>query len=853
MRKLRTILITLIVAMLCMAVTAATAADGVPEGYPPIVEGLNFGGATVYIYDWWSTGGREEHPDDMKQLQYDYWDWLEETYDVHVVQTTLSDWGRMVDELAAKVANGNSSELCIVAVAGDFAGAVIQNQLFMSWTEGLDGGNTATQKTLTVNGTCYGTSWGAAAEPRQSVFFNKDILEAAGINWRDIYTAQKNGTWTWAEMKRIMAAVQRDTNGDGQVDIWGLTGSGDDLTMGLVVSNGAEFYDFDDDGKLAPAIESDEMREALTERKAWSAYFAPATSWDSYKQTWAEGKAAFMVGQSFEGFTRNSSVNEVENWGYVAMPMGPGMDHYTTPVVNNVYGVPNLYDEATSKKLQQLFRLWSLDAPGTEDAWKAGISDITEDEEAIATYAMLRSPECGADMKSLLIGDNNSTLSEILWRVDSYDNVDDLISSALPAFQDRCNDFNTPKQVTWDLNGEGVLTISGTGKMKAHPWSSQAGEITEVIIEEGVTTVCDGAFANCANLVTVRLPYSMTDIGYGAFPASCSSLADIYYNGLEIDWDGGVLAWGYSENDAAYNANMHYRVTEPAGADYPVTVTGIRCASDGEPLTAGEDGSYTARNYDTGLFSFFAPAMEGYDLSYRFLNISWWDTPKETAAGAGITDYESRLTTWDSENILYTAMAVYVPADPELPILLASHDIRFHITGEDCGITVSAPGAAEPGVGYILTVTVPETTNLAGGEWYFEGYKYLGDEFCFFLNSTSGYVLTTGVNEILIPEEWLLGPGRYTANFSFEGVGYNHCGYGVDFAVIDGWLPEDLETIDDEAYAGTKFRAVYVPDRCTRIGSGAFTDCNNLEFICLPANTIVESGAIPRTVYIHRR
>lgn len=853
MRKLRTLLIVL-TAVLCAAIAGA-AAEAAPEGYPAIVEGLDFGGATVHIYDWWSSGGREATPTDMQQLQYDYWDWLEETYHVHVVQESLSDWDKMTNALAEMVANGDSSDLCIVAVDGNFAGSVIQNRLFMSWTEGLDAGNTATQDLVTVNGTCYGTSWGAAAEPRQSVFFNKDVLTAAGISWQDIYTAQKNGTWTWAKMEEIMSAVQRDTDGDGQTDIWGLTGNGDDIIVGLMISNGAEFYDFDEDGKLAPAIDSEEMRAALTERRAWNAYLAPVTGWDSYKQTWSEGKAAFMIGQSYEGFNRNNNnMGGVENWGYVAMPMGPRMDHYVTTVTNNVYGVPNLYDEATSRKLQQLFRLWSWDAPGTEDAWKTNISGITEDEEAIATYGMLREPECATVMKNILLGGSEAA-QEILWRFNDYDDVDDLISNALPVFQSRCDDFNTPEQIEWALSDEGVLTISGTGRMKTHPWSGRAGEITEVIIEEGVTTVCEGAFAYCANLKTVRLPYSLIDIGEGAFPASCSSLTDIYYNGLEIDWDGGVLAWGYSENDAAYNAHMHYRETEPAGEDYPVTVTGIRCASDGETLTAGDDGYYTAGNNDTGLFSFSAPAMEGYDLSYRFLNISWWDTPEKTAAG--VTDYETRLTTWYSDDVLYTAMAVYVPADPAEPILLATQDIRFHITGEEPGLIVSAPGAAEPGAGYTLTVTVPETMNPAGAEWYFEGYKYAEDgeeeEFCFMLSSYNDGDLTAGVNRLTVPDGWLLGPGRYIANFGFEGIGYRHFGFNVDFAVIDGWLPDDLEIIGDEAFAGADFRAVWVPDGCTRICSGAFANCENLEFISLPAGTGVEEGAWAGNVFVHTR
>lgn len=857
MKKLNVFLAVLTAAVLCMAGMPATAAaQEIPEGYPAIVEGLDFGGATVYIYEWWNDGTREENPTDMKQLQYDYWDWLEDTYNVHVVETSLSDWGGVYDAIAEMVANGDNSKLCIIAVAGDFAGSVVKNQLFMDWTVGLDEGNTATQELVTVNGNCYGTTRGAASEPRQSVFFNKDVLAAADIDWHDIYAAQANGTWTWAVMEEYMDAVQRDTDNDEEPDIWGLTGNRDDITIGLMVSNGADFYDFDENGKLVPAIDSEEAREAIAKSKAWGRFIAPAPQWDAYKQNWAAGNVAFMIGQAYEGFNYDGIVNNVENWGYVAMPMGPKMDHYVTTVENNVYGVPNVYDEAMSRKLQQLFRLWTWDAPGTEDAWKAGISGITEDEDAIATYGMLRDPENGTTTKLLLLDGKNRAAGEILWGIDGEETVDELIDNALPAFQERCDDYNYEENIEWTLDDNGVLTISGTGKMKTHPWSSRAGEIREAIVEEGITTVCEGAFANCGNLTTVSLPYSLIYIDDGAFPDSCTSLTDIYYNGLAIDWDGGVLPWGCENNDPAYNAHMSYRATEPAGDNYPVTITGVRLASDETALTAGEDGFYTAGNNETVLVSFSAPAMEGYERSYRFCNDEWWDTP-EADPETGAADYETQLGDRETEDLARTAMAVYVPADPAEPILLASQDISFHITRKPSGLTVSAPGAAIPGTGYILDVTVPETTDPAGGNWFFEGYKYLKDdpegEFCFNPNSYGGIELRTGTNSIFVSEDQLLGPGRYDAVFSFDGVGYERFIFSVTFAVIDAWLPEDLETIESEAFAGADFRAVWVPDGCSRISAGAFADCDSLEFISIPADAEVEEGAWDNNVYVHRR
>ena len=82
----------------------------------------------------------------------------------------------------------------------------------------------------------------------------------------------------------------------------------------------------------------------------------------------------------------------------------------------------------------------------------------------------------------------------------------------------------------WKLTDEGVLTITGTGKMKnysgsSRPWSAYKNVIKQVIIDDGVTTIGDGAFAN-TSLTSITIPNSVTTIGSSAF-YDCSSLASI--------------------------------------------------------------------------------------------------------------------------------------------------------------------------------------------------------------------------------------------------------------------------------------------------------------------------------------
>lgn len=71
--------------------------------------------------------------------------------------------------------------------------------------------------------------------------------------------------------------------------------------------------------------------------------------------------------------------------------------------------------------------------------------------------------------------------------------------------------------VNWSLL-DGVLTISGTGAMNNYlsnsiPWYAYRNMIRQVIVEEGVTTIGNGAFYQCVNIENISLPEGLTSIG----------------------------------------------------------------------------------------------------------------------------------------------------------------------------------------------------------------------------------------------------------------------------------------------------------------------------------------------------
>ena len=93
-----------------------------------------------------------------------------------------------------------------------------------------------------------------------------------------------------------------------------------------------------------------------------------------------------------------------------------------------------------------------------------------------------------------------------------------------------CGDSGS--NVTWSLDDDGTLTISGSGKIEDcrsdidQPWYSNRSDITSVVIEPGVTSIGSQAFYECSNLTSITIPSGLTSIGEQAF-GNCTGLTSI--------------------------------------------------------------------------------------------------------------------------------------------------------------------------------------------------------------------------------------------------------------------------------------------------------------------------------------
>lgn len=77
----------------------------------------------------------------------------------------------------------------------------------------------------------------------------------------------------------------------------------------------------------------------------------------------------------------------------------------------------------------------------------------------------------------------------------------------------------------WSIKDD-VLTISGIGEVTYVGWTKFKNQITQVMIQDGITNIPSQSFYQCVNLTSVTIPQSVTFIGAGAFE-NCKKLAAV--------------------------------------------------------------------------------------------------------------------------------------------------------------------------------------------------------------------------------------------------------------------------------------------------------------------------------------
>ena len=361
---------------------------GAPLIDPATGEVYDLGGIDILVADWW-TNPDDEVPSDYNDAAHAYHDWLQETYNFTLRQENTGGWGDgdgSTIDLFKQAATGTPEGYTIYVLAAmSSVMSMVQSGLMYDissfdfidlsedkWTQNGDAA------LWTMGGKTYCWSIGPA-EPRTGVYFNKTVLRDAGIDPEQIYDWQASGEWTWDKFVEVMDTVQRDTNNDGEIDVYGCVQNNGGMIEMAVYSNGGCLIGMNPDGSFYLGVTEDAAREALH----WAVdvvttqYFEPYDSgenWELFKSLFLQGTAAFCVDDAYCGYA-NGWLNNTEgfedfDFGWVAFPKGPQhKDSYVAKFSNNLFALPASYDEDTAWKIMFAYNLWTDPIPGYEDYW----------------------------------------------------------------------------------------------------------------------------------------------------------------------------------------------------------------------------------------------------------------------------------------------------------------------------------------------------------------------------------------------------------------------------------------------------------------------------------------------------
>ena len=366
-----------------------TDADGNP---------IDLGGMDIIIRDWWS-GDPAEPQNDYEEAVQEYRDWIQETYNFTIKPQAISDWGSTPTDFVDYATTGGDENYLFTLRDDPAITSAMANGLMydLSTLDCLDFNDIKFQRNLLheqySDGDKIYAMFAGYSEARTGVYFNKRLLTDAGIDPESIYDMQADGTWTWDAFEDLLSKVQRDTDNDGVIDVYGLTLNEGVMTTEAVFANNGSFIDKDANG-FVYNLESPETLEALEWCvKIYDNYDMPdpeGAEWDYYKEAFINGQAAFLVEDEYAGTPGNFLEDMPDELGFVMFPKGPKASDYINVWTNNPVAIPACYDADKAWKLAFAWNLYTqapdaeyLDYNGYLSTARNGIFDSRAVDETI--------------------------------------------------------------------------------------------------------------------------------------------------------------------------------------------------------------------------------------------------------------------------------------------------------------------------------------------------------------------------------------------------------------------------------------------------------------------------------------
>lgn len=403
--------------------------------------------------------------------------------------------------------------------------------------------------------------------------------------------------------------------------------------------------------------------------------------------------------------------------------------------------------------------------------------------------------------------------------------------------------------LTWTLDDNGTLTISGEGKLNTtnyintRPWYSLNANITSIVVEDGVTEIGDYAFSSCTNLKNVTLGKDIKHIGENAFVGS-RNVENLYLSSLE----------------------SYLNITfESVYSSYPTTsqkiyIDGVLLTDIVIPdgITSIPSNIFSGNLYITSLI---APdsVIEIGDHAFQGCN-----NLTEITLGSGIKKLGTyAFDAYFIKNLYLKDLNSYMNIEFKDSTGIPSSYADIYVDGNLLtdvvipeGITIIPAGIFQWNK-HITSITIPDSVTEIGDR-AFEGCNslkfvtigkteitYGENVFCnklekLFLTNLDSYMNSKFSNLYSYPS--YLAEEIYLNNLPLSNVEIPYGStkivpglYKNNTSII---IPNTVKEISDGAFKNCdKITEITIPEGVTRIGYEAFKDCDNLVTIVIP-NTV---------------
>lgn len=349
----------------------------------------DLGGKEIIIGNWWEA---EEPAPPKTQLEEDtlaYREEIMEKYNFTVKQKKLGGWGEYPEVMITSTMAGQPAADVFTMGFSFMAAPLAQGLLYplntistLDFTEAK--WNQEMIENMTFGENIFGMKAGRVA-PTLGVFFNKRLLQEAGIDPEEPYNLQAANNWTWETFADLLKKTTRDTNNDGTPDVYGLASFSVDYFTAAVFSNNGQFIAKDENGKFYNSTNEANVLEALQWARSMYdlGYHAPqpeGSNWDWFLPAFKEGKVAFQAAEQYKvGQWEDMS----DDWGFVLFPAGPN-GSITSAYTDNVFVIPAGFDAQHVEDIGFVYDLYSNDTPGHEDTdWRTNYYPNFRDTRAV--------------------------------------------------------------------------------------------------------------------------------------------------------------------------------------------------------------------------------------------------------------------------------------------------------------------------------------------------------------------------------------------------------------------------------------------------------------------------------------